>query len=249
MKIFLILLFVAEAFSFTPHRTPTQWKIVGGGMAATGEFPYQISLRINGKHACGGSILNPNTILTAAHCIVSGPESMQVVTGTNLISGDGDVYNVRSVTTHEDYNAAKFTNDIALLHLSSNIKYNDLVQPIGLDSSVVGANVKCVLSGWGLTSYPGSASTDLRYIRLKTISNKACAEKHSSSKYPITDEEVCTYNRVDEGVCRGDSGGPLVTEQKQIGIVSWGKACARGYPDVFTRVSAYVDWIEKNLNN
>ncbi|KAK4872346.1 hypothetical protein RN001_014375 [Aquatica leii] len=249
MKIFLILLFFVEILGFTPFQNPSDWKIIGGGFATEGEFPYQISFRINGKHGCGGSILNANTVLTAAHCIITTPESMQVVTGTNLISENGDVYDVRSFTKHENYDANKFINDIALLHISSNIKYSDLVQPIAVGIDEIGVNVECVLSGWGLTSYPGSVSTFLRYIRLKTISNKVCAEKHASSKYPITDDEICTYTRKGEGFCQGDSGGPLVFNQQQIGIVSWGKACAIGFPDVFTRVSAYYDWITENLHN
>lgn len=74
-----------------------------------------------------------------------------------------------------------------------------------------------------------------------------CIERHDASQadriFPTT---LCTYKRSGLGSCFGDSGGPLVTNRTLVGLVSWGVPCARGKPDMFTRVSEYADWVAEN---
>ncbi|KAK4872345.1 hypothetical protein RN001_014374 [Aquatica leii] len=251
MKTFLVLLLSVGTLGFAPFRNEVDWRIVGGTMASKGQFPYQISLRMSNFHRCGGSIINANTILTAAHCVDGwSSSSMEVVAGTNLVSGaGGDKYAVRLFTGHADYNPYTSKNDIALLHLSSSIQFNNLVQPVAIGTTQIGDNVECVLTGWGTVDVESALSRYLQFINLKTISNSVCIERHSSSDLTIADGHICTFTRRGEGSCQGDSGGPLVSGKEQIGVVSWGTPCAVGDPDVFTRVSAYNDWITENLHN
>lgn len=83
-----------------------------------------------------------------------------------------------------------------------------------------------------------------------SISNFECIARHFLEVTPPVsfNKNICTLNGKDEGACKGDSGGPLVdtTSNQLCGVVSWGVPCAKGAPDVFTRVTAFTDWIEKN---
>lgn len=78
-----------------------------------------------------------------------------------------------------------------------------------------------------------------------TLSNEDCRERHVSELNLIHNSTICTFLQTGYGSCFGDSGGPLVAANKLIGLVSWGIPCARGYPDAFTRVSSYLEWIKE----
>ena len=81
----------------------------------------------------------------------------------------------------------------------------------------------------------------LQIIQLRTLTNNDCAQRLGG--LTVTNGNVCTFTRSGEGICMGDSGGPLVVNGLQEGIASWVIPCAKGYPDVFTRVSYYREWI------
>ncbi|KAF5287783.1 hypothetical protein FQA39_LY15719 [Lamprigera yunnana] len=245
MKIFLVVLLAAGALC-APE--PFNSKIVGGHTAEDGQFPYQIAIRYNGQHSCGGSILDSKTILTAAHCLEGYDINyMTVVVGTNKVNAGGVTHSISSVVYHSEYTIVTARHDIGLIKLDSEISFNEKVQPIELNTDNIEENVECVLSGWGRLSYPGNLPDDLQYITLSTYSNRLCTIEHLFSEYDIYDTHICTFTKYGEGACHGDSGGPLVANNKQIGIVSWGEPCARGLPDVFTRVTSYLDWISEHI--
>ncbi|XP_011873943.1 PREDICTED: chymotrypsin-1-like [Vollenhovia emeryi] len=223
--------------------------IVGGKDAPVGKFPYQVSLRKNGRHSCGGSIINEHTILTAAHCIISyegnpgALKSLTIHAGTNLLSETGTIYTAKKAIVH-NFNAVRLVNDIGLLILSTPIKYTKYIQPITLATTdVAPAGSACTLSGWGRTSFGGIVPNNLQEIELSVYSQAKCKQTH----WNVQSSHICTLTKVGEGACHGDSGGPLVAKGVQIGIVSFGRPCALGAPDVFTRVSAFEDWIQKHV--
>ncbi|KAK0174553.1 hypothetical protein PV327_010313 [Microctonus hyperodae] len=222
-------------------------KIVGGSFASPKEFPYQVSLRKRNKHFCGGSILNHRWILTAAHCLRGFSDSeIKVVAGTTKLDEGGDEYYSERIIGHEDYDSRLIRHDIGLIRVDKDIVFSDSVQPINLPTQgdFHKSDYYAVLSGWGTTSYPGRIPNDLQYIRLNVIDQSQCSEFSKR----VTMSNICTLNREGEGSCHGDSGGPLVFNGSQIGVVSWGKPCARGTPDVFTRVYSYVDWIKEHTD-
>lgn len=88
--------------------------------------------------------------------------------------------------------------------------------------------------------------TGLKYANVTTITNNQC--KKSFARGLVKDEMVCAYSgRLGIGACLGDSGGPLISDNKLIGIVSFARICALGYPDGYTRISAYADWIDQTM--
>ncbi|XP_015116460.1 chymotrypsin-1, partial [Diachasma alloeum] len=223
-------------------------RVVGGSEAPDYKYPYLVSLRrrySSGQpdfHFCGGAILNKHWILTAAHCVEPDLERAYVVTGTNYLTDAGESYKAWFAVTHPEYQNFHH-DDIALVRIKGTIEFNEHVQPVGLPS---GSNERvgssAAFAGWGYTTTAGPSSPNaLQEISLTIISNDLCNSIHGE----ITEGHLCTFNKENEGMCFGDSGGPLVADGVQVGIASFVTPCAVGYPDVFTRVSNYVDWIEE----
>ncbi|KAL6448584.1 hypothetical protein ACFW04_000457 [Cataglyphis niger] len=225
--------------------------IVGGEDAPLGKYPYQVSLRRRGSHSCGGSIISSHTILTAAHCIIdyTDPENLKDLTihaGTNYLSESGVVYTASRAIAHENFNPFLLTNDIGLLILSTVVEFKPLVQPIPLaKDDIAPADHPVILTGWGRTSLGGRVPDKLQQIELNVYDQNKCKRSHPN----LQPSHICTLTKAGEGACHGDSGSALVADGVQVGVVSFGVPCARGHPDVFTRISAFKEWLEQNVVN
>ncbi|CAK1540397.1 unnamed protein product [Leptosia nina] len=228
-------------------------RIVGGTNAADGEFPYQVSLRRGGRqHFCGGSIIASRWILTAAHCTIKNKKDVKVVAGTNSLSSGGDTYEIGEIIQHEKYNGSSFANDIKLLKLTKEIKFGNKVGTINLPSKDTPGKVELVASGWGYTDNRRTVPDKLQKLTVTTLSVKDCQQsdlKRYHNTNPITEKQICIFKNSRTGLCNGDSGGPIADKNTLVGIASWAIPCARGRPDVLTRVYSYLDWIEKNMKD
>lgn len=152
MKLLSSLLISTSIFALV-YANPIQ-RVVGGEDATLHEFPYQISIRSpSGEHHCGGSILNENYILTAAHCIV--PEGSSVVAGAHNLSEPNTHEQARKIEKfigHEKYPGSVSPYDIALIKVSEPFVFNTFVSNIELPKRGEYPNGKAILSGWGSTS-------------------------------------------------------------------------------------------------
>ncbi|KYQ59316.1 Chymotrypsin-2 [Trachymyrmex zeteki] len=218
-------------------------KIVGGKPADEGQFPYQASLRYKNHHFCGGCVINKRWIVTASHCLSGlNDEIITVVLGTNTLDKGGDQYFSIKKRIHPYYNSILIRHDIGLIKVNKDIVFGDKVKPIALPTKNFDkSDYPAILSGWGTTNYPGETPNNLQHIQLRVINQKQCV----TSSFRITNNNICTLNKQGEGACHGDSGGPLVADNELIGVVSWGTPCAKGLPDVFTRIYSYRTWIDK----
>jgi hypothetical protein len=231
-------------------------KIIGGTNAAISDFPWQVYY-ISGSFLCGGSIISPGWILTAAHCTYNGSNnpipaaSMSIVAGTEApsIYSSGRTYNVSQVFRHELYNPVTFAYDIALLKLTDSIKVSGaapvkMVSAIDIADGSVSPGVMTWVTGWGLTKVsPQQRPTYLQKVQLPIVSNEVAALVWGS--IPLTDL-MAGYEGGSKDACNGDSGGPLVVpvtgEYKLAGIVSWGNSACNTY-GAYTRVSDFAGWI------
>lgn len=228
--------------------------IVGGQVASQGAAPYIVSIRKQGQHYCGGSLINERFVLTAGHCLMDNVAStFTVVAGSNSVQQGGTARNVTSGLEHPDFDAIKRINDLGLLKLSEPMPLGKDIKPIDLfqDTHIEpGTNV--TVYGWGFTSYPpGPRPTELHVVSRNTISNKDCNNAYIKfDGKNVTDSQVCT-EAGGHGTCQGDSGGPLTwigddDKVYQVGLVSFGVPCANEYPDVFTKVASFAQWIQDN---
>ncbi|XP_045518589.1 chymotrypsin-1-like [Pieris brassicae] len=238
----------SSAEFFSSDRRDDWERIVGGTKAANGSVPYQVSLRIWGvRHFCGASIITPRVILTAAHCVDRlKPQYFQAIVGTNQLRSGGAAYKIRKVVQHEKYDDDLIINDIAIIFTDEAMEFSSTVDAIELNDEPVDKDEELLLTGWGTTSYPGHLPNDLMQLQLKAVTYEDCKEAHKTVNAVFT-TQICALTKAGEGACHGDSGGPLVREGRQVGVVSWGVPCARGKPDVYTKVESYMDWIEKTL--
>ncbi|MBN3303483.1 FA7 factor, partial [Amia calva] len=234
-------------------------KIVRGAYCPKGHCPWQVLLMHGERAICGGVIVQPQWVITAAHCLESREaKSLIVVVGEHVIGvkeTSEQWIPVAQAIAHEKYRPESGDNDIALLRLQEPIAYSEYVVPICLPEREFSVRELApvrfsIVSGWGKLSQGSPSSPALRRLAVPLLSTQACMEK---SQVNITDNMFCAgyfEGKVDS--CKGDSGGPLVTKYKNTwfltGIVSWGKGCALpGYYRIYTRLSSYLDWIQEQI--
>lgn len=234
--------------------------IVGGQSASIVDHPWQISLQGSfGGHFCGGSIIDPSWILTAAHCVEgSSASSLRVVAGITRLSqaNSGQVRSVAQVISYPGYIAPEYGRDAALLRLSApldlstaTVRAIGLVTPNDEAAGLTAAGVNARVSGWGSLSSGGGSPDNLQAVTVPLVSQAAAQSAYRG--------ETITADQLGAGVlgvggrdaCQGDSGGPLTVPdgagaRRLAGVVSWGYGCGdRRYPGLYARVASFTTWI------
>ncbi|XP_049776130.1 mite allergen Der f 3-like [Schistocerca cancellata] len=232
-------------------------RIINGVDAAPGEFPFQLSVQLDFLgtyiHACGASILNEFWAISAAHCFEMGGFYAILAGTTSLVQG-GSMINISETIIHPQYDSSNsWINDIALIKVAT---------PFVLDGTTMGTiqlpaqgqetpdGSSVTVIGWGSTSFGGSSPAELQKVDIVVWNQELCSSLFwDGFEYPVYPTMICAAGVEQQaGSCNGDSGGPLFHEGVLVGIVSWSYNCGEPpYPDVFTRVSSYVDWINQYI--
>nr|XP_049600316.1 transmembrane protease serine 9 isoform X2 [Syngnathus scovelli] len=237
---------------------PLNSRIVGGQVAVEGAWPWQVTLQDLRGHVCGGSLINSQWVLTAAHCFRSSNPVMAIM-GRQRLQGSNPNEEIRSISQiirHPDYDEPTFDNDLALVRLLLPVPFNNFIAPVCLaaSGSTFFTGTDSWVTGWGTLSFGvPPISNELMEVDVPIIGNRQCNLDYTP--LIITNNMICAGPR--EGgrdACQGDSGGPLVSKQGarwiQSGIVSFGIDCGlASFPGVYTRVSRYQDWINSITND
>ncbi|XP_042283142.1 chymotrypsin A-like [Thunnus maccoyii] len=223
--------------------------IVNGEEAKPHSWPWQAALQLSGFF-CGGSLINQNWVVTAAHC--SAREYDLVVLGAHDLRSsteDVQVIGVGQVFPHPEYNDISNDNDIQLIKLARPAQINRHVSPVCVaetrDNFPPGTT--CMTTGWGRTSgNAGNPATRLQQAALPLLTNSKC-----SQFFGITSKMICAGANGTSS-CKGDSGGPLVCQKAGawtlVGVVSFGSAdCNTMTPAVYARVTALRAWIDRTI--
>lgn len=225
-------------------------RIVGGEDTTIQQYPWQISMLFFGSHRCGGSIVSPTKIVTAAHCIRgTTTRFVDVRAGSTFRTSGGTTVPVSRMLEHEQYNSpVSLNNDIGLLFLTEALAYGDGVQPVALpqQGQWIAAGTISQVTGWGALSQGGSAPNILQVVHVPIVDDNLC---RSAVSGVISETMICAGNFEQGGLdsCQGDSGGPLVVDRVLQGVVSWGYGCAQPrLPGVYARASTYRNWIDSN---
>uniref|UniRef100_A0A3Q3JHV6 Uncharacterized protein n=1 Tax=Monopterus albus TaxID=43700 RepID=A0A3Q3JHV6_MONAL len=229
-------------------------RIVGGNISKPGQFPWQVSLHINGEHVCGGSIITSHWILTAAHCVFADPSMWVVYVGlTEQPVHRAQSLAVDQIIYHAYYQPKGLDYDIALMKLATSLVFNG-ISPICLPNH--GEEFKegtmCWISGWGATENEGDTSEVLRSAMVPLLSTKTCNKPKVYHGF-ISSWMICAgFLEGGTDSCQGDSGGPLACGDssvwKLVGTTSWGIGCAmRNKPGVYTRITKSLSWIHQQM--
>jgi len=234
-------------------------KLVNGIPAKIEDYPHCVSIRVNNNHMCGGSIIDKQYILTAAHCVVPLLQDSRlrqaatVVTGTTYLSKDGQNYKIEKLWHHEKYNLralGRSPYDIGIIKLASPIELGPNQKAIALPTRDIAKDDKVTIAAWGSTGFRQPIHDNLQKLSSTVMLPEEC-QKYHLLLMNVHKSELCTLITKGTGLCHGDSGSGLINEDEGTitGLVSGGRPCAQGYPDVYTSVYYHKSWIEEKMKN
>lgn len=255
-KFILSILFVLSTTQVLVARTSPF--IIGGEEARIGEIPFMVSLHTSYGHFCGGSLVAPNWVLTAAHCVrgenIHTIKKIYVGLHNQKATQGVESFKATRIITHPSYNKV-INYDYALIQLDGKSQQ----KPIELHQGDIRiqrnqSTLMVTAAGWGLMQEGSWSGSDvLRKVTMPLVSKETCLQSYPGK---ITDQMLCAgFSEGGKDSCQMDSGGPLFTRKPNgavvlIGIVSWGEGCARPTKyGVYAKVSEAIDWIQSELNS
>nr|XP_034984551.1 acrosin-like [Zootoca vivipara] len=246
-------------------------RVVGGSNVLPGTWPWMVSFQVLTRKGytnfCGGSLISPRWVLSAAHCFQK-PKQIRFIRlsiGAHRVSKPGPDAQRRSIkrlVNHKLYKRGsnnKVHNDISLVELNEPVNCTDYIQPACLpeDSMVVSLLKHCYVSGFGIMDSITGQKADIMQEGPVDIIPEAICSKPDWWSQAILEENICA-GHIQGGIatCKGDSGGPLMCREQRserywvIGITSWGPSfCGQEKkPGVYISTQFYLDWIKKTTN-
>lgn len=235
---FLILLtFILTALASSEFQSNFTSRIIGGRPAKQGEVPYQLTLKLIGRHNCGASLIEVNGIqlgIGAAHCVYNVPANYYSLTAGDINLADKTGFEqtrrVVKIVKHPKYESFSAGNDIALFFLNRPYKLNKFIQPISMPKPYQETQSGWLTtSGWGEMEHGDGGAVKLQIVELPVIDDRTCQDLVVPNGFVIKESMLCAHGGSGGSwlaTCRGDSGGPAIgrndkDEEYLAGIVSF----------------------------
>ncbi|XP_014253672.1 trypsin-like [Cimex lectularius] len=227
-----------------------------------GEAPWMVMIINVGTFFCGGTLIKPSFVLTAAHCIPDFWFSRLTVRVGEYDIGTTDEpikhadKKVKRVVSHQDYDRKYLSNDVALIELDTPAVLTETVDITCLpDGAEPVKTEECVAYGWGFTD---KIQGILKKVDQSIISKDECENRmrHTplGKNFSLHPGFFCAVGEITKEIWKGDGGGPLICPQQkddtrlvQVGIISWGIDCGNRKPTVFASVDHYMPWIKQQI--
>jgi len=235
---------------------PISERIVGGTEASPFSIPWQVAITpsFSMRPFCGGTLISPLHVMTAAHCTEdSDVSSFRVVVGEHNTAStdDGTPHTIACKMEHPRYGFPRFDFSILTLDEPVDITASSMARVACLPSDpnrLYDNGENMTVSGWGRLEEGGFSPTVLHHVEVPGVTNEVCQEDYAAVTR-IRPEMMCAGK--DEGgidSCQGDSGGPLTFEENGttdlVGVVSFGIGCAREtHYGVYARITDVLPWI------
>ncbi|KAM9342495.1 chymotrypsin-like elastase family member 2A [Pholidichthys leucotaenia] len=259
MKFVILALFVAGAYGCgVPTFPPNVNRVVGGEDVVRNSWPWQASLQYRSGsyyyHTCGATLISEQWAITAAHCI--GSRTYRVYLGKHSLDTTNEPGSIAispaKIIVHPYWDSYYIRNDIALIKLSTPVTLTNQIKPACLPNNgeILDHNFPCYVTGWGRLWTGGPLADNLQQALLPVVGHSTCSRSDWWGSL-VTTNMICAGGDGNLASCNGDSGGPLNCRNPDgswsvHGVVSFGSSAGCNYykkPSVFTRVSAYIDWI------
>ncbi|XP_028145421.2 phenoloxidase-activating factor 2 [Diabrotica virgifera virgifera] len=238
------------------------------------EFPWMVSIYrlpkdANSRPVCGGALIHPQAVITAAHCVQDKRQRFEIGAGEWDISGKIKPFpvqlsEVESVTIHPEFYAGALFNDIALLKLTTPINLSENIDTICLPSQnlVHKPKKRCYSTGWGKDKFgrQGVYKTILKKIDLPVVPKNRCQDYLRKTRlgefFQLHYSFMCAGGEKGKDSCNGDGGSPLVCafdddkdRYYHAGIVAWGIGCGeKKIPGVYTDLAVFRNWIDGEMS-
>ncbi|XP_013138213.1 PREDICTED: trypsin 3A1-like [Papilio polytes] len=236
------------------------------GLVCLEDYPYTVSIRLHGKHWCGGAIVGKQWVLTAAQCFdYVSKEEVTVRMGSVFRDFGGRILAVTNVERHPDYKMDQYypEHNLAMVKVNAPITYNNRIQAVTLplaETSLPFMFGETIVTGYGSVvtgQIREGENQELRRMIVREVPRAECRLMYGND-YHLQHDHICLQS-VTRGValCAGDTGDPAVHFSGMnragtlygIALFSGTEECAyKSKPGIFAKVSFSRTWIEKILN-
>ncbi|XP_071358853.1 ovochymase-1 isoform X2 [Trachinotus anak] len=227
-------------------------RIIGGQESWAHSWPWQVSICFGSMPACGGAIISPLWVISAAHCFkrYNRASLWKVQAGKHDLDDPDEagqqLVSVSAIVSHHSYNRRTKESDMALLKLQEPLVFDRFIRPIDIWMTPLPLFKKCTITGWGSTRENGPRVNRLQEVNVTILPSEVCNQYYPGR---IRSSMFCAGK--DEGgvdACQGDSGGPLScftgSRYELAGLVSWGVGCGRARkPGVYTKLQQHIEWM------